>query len=266
MRTPGRRQPPPARSRSRSRPPAGCARPSGPPGPGSGRRTCWCSRPRSRPPRSAAITASTTQLVAMVAFACASAAVYFINDVVDVERDRRHPVKRNRPIASGALPERHAVVLAVLATVFAVGAGVVIRRAAARRQRRRVPVRVLPLLLPAQARTVRRDDAGRERVPAARARRRGGDARPRVDLVPAGLQPGRARGGDRQAVHRADQPGRGRGAAPPGDAVVPSWHTPGRAAARRARHAGDLPDVGGQRDHGRQALAPGCRRCRWRPR
>jgi decaprenyl-phosphate phosphoribosyltransferase len=66
-------------------------------------------------------------LIAMFAFACASAAVYFINDVVDVERDRRHPVKRNRPIASGALPERHAVVLALLATVFAVGAGVVIR-------------------------------------------------------------------------------------------------------------------------------------------
>jgi len=60
-------------------------------------------------------------------FACASAAVYFINDVVDVERDRRHPVKRNRPIASGALPERHAVVLAVLATAVAVGAGLVIR-------------------------------------------------------------------------------------------------------------------------------------------
>jgi decaprenyl-phosphate phosphoribosyltransferase len=36
-------------------------------------------------------------------------------------------VKRNRPIASGALPEQHAVVLAVLAAVFAVGAGVVIR-------------------------------------------------------------------------------------------------------------------------------------------
>ena len=42
-------------------------------------------------------------LLAMVAFGCASAAVYFINDVADVERDRRHPVKRNRPIASGAL-------------------------------------------------------------------------------------------------------------------------------------------------------------------
>jgi decaprenyl-phosphate phosphoribosyltransferase len=65
-------------------------------------------------------------LLAMFAFGCASAAVYFVNDVVDVERDRRHPVKRNRPIASGALPEQHAVVLAVIAALFAVGAGVAI--------------------------------------------------------------------------------------------------------------------------------------------
>lgn len=65
-------------------------------------------------------------LIAMVAFACASAAVYFVNDVADAERDRRHPVKRNRPIASGALPAQHAIVLAVLAAAFAIGAGVVI--------------------------------------------------------------------------------------------------------------------------------------------
>jgi decaprenyl-phosphate phosphoribosyltransferase len=66
-------------------------------------------------------------LLAMFAFACASAAVYFVNDVADAERDRRHPVKRNRPIASGALPAQHAIVLAVLAAAIAVGAGVVIR-------------------------------------------------------------------------------------------------------------------------------------------
>jgi decaprenyl-phosphate phosphoribosyltransferase len=66
-------------------------------------------------------------LIAMFAFACASAAVYFVNDVADAERDRRHPVKRSRPIASGALPAQHAIVLAVLAAAFAIGAGVVIR-------------------------------------------------------------------------------------------------------------------------------------------
>ena len=65
-------------------------------------------------------------LIAMIAFACASAAVYLVNDVVDAERDRRHPVKRNRPIASGALPVPHAIVLAVAAALCAISAGVVI--------------------------------------------------------------------------------------------------------------------------------------------
>jgi decaprenyl-phosphate phosphoribosyltransferase len=66
-------------------------------------------------------------LLAMLAFGCASAAVYFVNDVADAGRDRRHPVKRNRPVASGALPGQHAMVLAVLAALAAVGAGAVIR-------------------------------------------------------------------------------------------------------------------------------------------
>ena len=65
-------------------------------------------------------------LLAMFAFACASAAVYFVNDVVDADRDRGHPVKRNRPIASGALPVQHALVLAVLGAAFAIASGVLI--------------------------------------------------------------------------------------------------------------------------------------------
>jgi decaprenyl-phosphate phosphoribosyltransferase len=65
-------------------------------------------------------------LVAAAAFACASAAVYFVNDVVDAERDRRHPVKRNRPIASGELPKQHAIALAALAAGCALAAGIVI--------------------------------------------------------------------------------------------------------------------------------------------
>jgi decaprenyl-phosphate phosphoribosyltransferase len=61
--------------------------------------------------------------VGAVAFGCASAAVYFVNDVLDVERDRRHPVKRNRPIASGNLPIRHAWAVAAVAALIAIGAG-----------------------------------------------------------------------------------------------------------------------------------------------
>ena len=65
-------------------------------------------------------------LVAAAAFGCASVAVYFINDVADVERDRRHPRKRHRPVAAGDLPERHAVVLGAGCAVAGLLAGVLI--------------------------------------------------------------------------------------------------------------------------------------------
>ncbi len=43
-------------------------------------------------------------LAAVGIFCALSSAVYFWNDVVDVEKDRAHPFKRNRPIPAGLLP------------------------------------------------------------------------------------------------------------------------------------------------------------------
>ena len=54
-------------------------------------------------------------LVSVAAFAlfCVlSGVVYLVNDVADVERDRLHPLKRNRPIASGALSPRSGLLAA----------------------------------------------------------------------------------------------------------------------------------------------------------
>lgn len=51
---------------------------------------------------------------AFVVFCFASGFVYFVNDLVDVEKDRAHPRKRTRPIASGALPENIARVTAIV--------------------------------------------------------------------------------------------------------------------------------------------------------
>src|SRR5258707_11548629 len=39
-----------------------------------------------------------------VAFSLLSGTVYLLNDLLDVEADRKHPKKRKRPIASGRLP------------------------------------------------------------------------------------------------------------------------------------------------------------------
>jgi decaprenyl-phosphate phosphoribosyltransferase len=48
--------------------------------------------------------------VALVAFCAAAAGGYLLNDVHDAEDDRRHPRKCRRPVASGALSERAALI------------------------------------------------------------------------------------------------------------------------------------------------------------
>ena len=61
-------------------------------------------------------------LVAAAAFLCASVAVYFVNDVVDAERDRRHPRKRYRPVAAGDLPKSHALVIGIICAAVGLAA------------------------------------------------------------------------------------------------------------------------------------------------
>jgi 4-hydroxybenzoate polyprenyltransferase len=63
-------------------------------------------------------------LVALAAFCLASSAVYALNDVLDRAEDARHPRKRNRPVASGAVSPAEAL---ALAAVLGAGAVVVAR-------------------------------------------------------------------------------------------------------------------------------------------
>ena len=61
-------------------------------------------------------------LAAFAIFCALSGAIYLVNDLVDVDKDRQHPVKRYRPIASGTLPRRTAAALAVVILLVSLGA------------------------------------------------------------------------------------------------------------------------------------------------
>ena len=72
-----------------------------------------------------------TDLQALGAFGCfcaAASATYLLNDAMDIESDRRHPVKKNRPIAAGIVPLALAYVLAIMLLLVAIGGSFLIRR------------------------------------------------------------------------------------------------------------------------------------------
>ncbi len=53
-------------------------------------------------------------IVAFFAFSFMASTIYIINDIKDVKKDRNHPKKKNRPIASGKVTIPNAIILAIL--------------------------------------------------------------------------------------------------------------------------------------------------------
>jgi len=53
-------------------------------------------------------------LAAFATFCLLASSIYLINDVKDIESDRNHPVKKERPIASGKIKPGSAIALAVI--------------------------------------------------------------------------------------------------------------------------------------------------------
>jgi decaprenyl-phosphate phosphoribosyltransferase len=60
-------------------------------------------------------------LIAFVAFSLSASAVYILNDYRDVEDDRLHPIKKNRPLASGSVSNQTGLVLMFLLAIGGLG-------------------------------------------------------------------------------------------------------------------------------------------------
>jgi len=66
-------------------------------------------------------------LLAFLAFCLAASGTYFLNDVRDVEADRRHPTKQRRPVAAGVVPVPVAAAGGAILLVAGVGLGFAVR-------------------------------------------------------------------------------------------------------------------------------------------
>ncbi len=78
--------------------------------------------------QAADLTQLETALLATLIFCLLSSSVYILNDLVDRERDKKHPVKRNRPIASGQISPSTAIVTLTLLAAASLAAGWMINR------------------------------------------------------------------------------------------------------------------------------------------
>ena len=56
--------------------------------------------------------------LAFILFSATASSLYLINDILDMESDRKHPFKRKRPIASGELPISTALFVSILLMVI----------------------------------------------------------------------------------------------------------------------------------------------------
>jgi 4-hydroxybenzoate polyprenyltransferase len=59
-------------------------------------------------------------LIAMVAFCSISSSIYLLNDCLDIESDRRHHSKRLRPIPSGKVTVRQAIITAIILAILSI--------------------------------------------------------------------------------------------------------------------------------------------------
>ena len=61
-----------------------------------------------------------TTLEAFITFCLASSLIYVINDLIDIEADRAHPIKRDRPLAAGKISKLNAIIVIVFLVILIV--------------------------------------------------------------------------------------------------------------------------------------------------
>ncbi len=71
-------------------------------------------------------TALFRTLTGLFLFCIISGIVYILNDILDIQYDQEHPIKRNRPIASGKLSVKSALIAAILLSCVTVTVSIIL--------------------------------------------------------------------------------------------------------------------------------------------
>ncbi len=67
------------------------------------------------------LNAFITTIIGFISFSLASSFIYIINDIKDIEKDKMHPRKKERPLPSGKITIKEAIVIAILLLIVAIG-------------------------------------------------------------------------------------------------------------------------------------------------
>lgn len=62
-----------------------------------------------------------TTVLGFIAFCLTASIVYIINDLKDIENDKKHPVKKNRPFASGKVSKVEGIIILIVLTLIVLG-------------------------------------------------------------------------------------------------------------------------------------------------
>ena len=62
----------------------------------------------------------TNALIAFISFSISASAVYILNDYLDIEDDRQHPKKKDRPLASGLISKKEAFSLIAIFSIIGI--------------------------------------------------------------------------------------------------------------------------------------------------
>ena len=68
----------------------------------------------------------TDALMGFITFSLLSSSIYVFNDYIDIDKDRKHPTKKNRPLASGMIKPQMAIIMMIILLLCVLGMSVLI--------------------------------------------------------------------------------------------------------------------------------------------